>query len=184
MEQFGAPANEQVLVLPLVLKDKVAALVYADAGADGTWIRLRLNCWSWQRVPGWKVISLRKQTQREIVRLRQCPRTHLPSPPVQTVSSFPIPSLATRPSIIAPSVSVEPEPGATAEVVEMPGSGHTAGAAAPAAAADPFAGLSPEDADVPSQGAAFRPACSSMKSKLYNQAKVTEDANIKIFTIE
>src|SRR3979490_3643726 len=36
VEQFGGPANEQVLVLPLVLKDKVAAFVYADAGADGT----------------------------------------------------------------------------------------------------------------------------------------------------
>src|SRR5579863_6258311 len=35
VEQFGGPANEQVLVLPLVLKDKVAALVYADGGDSG-----------------------------------------------------------------------------------------------------------------------------------------------------
>ena len=30
--QFGAPAEDQVLLLPLRLKDKIAALVYADAG--------------------------------------------------------------------------------------------------------------------------------------------------------
>ena len=35
VEQFGGPANEQILLLPLVLKDKVAALLYADGGATG-----------------------------------------------------------------------------------------------------------------------------------------------------
>src|SRR4029078_7821936 len=34
--KFGAPAADHVLVLPLLLKEKVAALVYADAGADGS----------------------------------------------------------------------------------------------------------------------------------------------------
>src|SRR5579864_1906822 len=33
VSQFGAPAEDQVLLLPLRLKDKVAALVYADGGA-------------------------------------------------------------------------------------------------------------------------------------------------------
>src|ERR1700690_2097292 len=33
--QFGAPADDQLLVLPLLLKEKVAALVYVDAGMDG-----------------------------------------------------------------------------------------------------------------------------------------------------
>ena len=32
---FGAPSDDQALILPLLLKDKVAALVYADAGSDG-----------------------------------------------------------------------------------------------------------------------------------------------------
>ncbi|MGB8985189.1 MAG: hypothetical protein WCC37_01015, partial [Candidatus Sulfotelmatobacter sp.] len=35
VDHFGRPANEQVLVLPLALKDKVAALVYADGGDSG-----------------------------------------------------------------------------------------------------------------------------------------------------
>ena len=32
--RFGGPADDRVLVLPLVLKEKVAALVYADAGIE------------------------------------------------------------------------------------------------------------------------------------------------------
>src|SRR5580704_13137483 len=35
VEHFGSPSNEQVLVLPLALKEKVAALVYADGGENG-----------------------------------------------------------------------------------------------------------------------------------------------------
>src|SRR5580700_3254224 len=35
ISQFGAPAQDSVLVLPLRLKDKVAALVYCDAGTAG-----------------------------------------------------------------------------------------------------------------------------------------------------
>jgi hypothetical protein len=34
VKQFGGPANEQIVILPLVLKDKVAALLYADGGAE------------------------------------------------------------------------------------------------------------------------------------------------------
>src|ERR1022692_1742206 len=34
VKQFGGPENEQIMVLPLVLKDKVAALLYADGGAN------------------------------------------------------------------------------------------------------------------------------------------------------
>ena len=35
LNQFGSPAGEARL-LPLILKDKVAALIYADGGSDGT----------------------------------------------------------------------------------------------------------------------------------------------------
>ena len=47
ISQFGAPAEDQVLLLPLHLKDKVAALVYADAGtgAGGKMDAPRSNCW-------------------------------------------------------------------------------------------------------------------------------------------
>jgi len=111
-------------VLPLVLKDKVAALVYADAGADGTMDSAALELLVMATGAWLEVISLRKQTQREIVDSASAPERSLPSPPVQTVSSFSDPFAGHTPKHIAPSVSVEPEPGATAEVVEMPGSGQ------------------------------------------------------------
>src|SRR5580692_9230031 len=34
LQTFGSPASGEVRVLPLLLKDKVAALVYADGGSD------------------------------------------------------------------------------------------------------------------------------------------------------
>jgi len=35
VQRFGAPSDGNVLLLPLVIKSKVAALVYADGGSDG-----------------------------------------------------------------------------------------------------------------------------------------------------
>ncbi|HEY1271887.1 MAG TPA: hypothetical protein VGF08_07875 [Terriglobales bacterium] len=34
IERFGAPADDQCMLLPLLLKEKVAALIYADAGTE------------------------------------------------------------------------------------------------------------------------------------------------------
>ena len=65
--RFGAPADDQVLVLPLLLKEKVAALVYADGGVDGggkmdaaavELLVLATSAWL-------EVASLRKQAQKE-----------------------------------------------------------------------------------------------------------------------
>src|ERR1700751_3060855 len=36
VDQFGGPADEHIIMLPLLLKDKVAALVYADSGLDAS----------------------------------------------------------------------------------------------------------------------------------------------------
>ena len=69
LEQFEAPASGEARLLPLVLKDKVAALVYADSGteADG-----RLDPGSVELLvlatSAWlEVTSLRKQAHREPV---------------------------------------------------------------------------------------------------------------------
>src|SRR3984893_9004971 len=65
--RFGAPADDQVLVLPLLLKEKVAALVYADAGVEGAGkldaaavelLVLATSAWL-------EVASLRKQALKE-----------------------------------------------------------------------------------------------------------------------
>ena len=65
--KFGAPADDQVLVLPLLLKEKVAALVYADSGVEGggkldaaavELLVLATSAWL-------EVASLRKQALKE-----------------------------------------------------------------------------------------------------------------------
>jgi hypothetical protein len=169
VEHFGAPANEQVLVLPLVLKDKVAALVYADGGAtgvlDGTSLEVLVMATS-----AWlEVVSLRKQMQpREVA--EPAPE-RIATAPVQTVSSFADPFASHAPKHI-PAAVPEPEP--VAELVEVASAAHSpSAAAAPAAAADPFAGLSAEDADTHRKAQRFARLLVD-EIKLYNQAKVAE----------
>ena len=123
VKQFGGPENEQIVVLPLVLKDKVAALLYADGGAedllDGPSLEVLVMATS-----AWlEVASLRKQAQKGRGRsamphwngLRRC------AAPVQAVSSFPDPFAAhTLRNIWRPKPAPEPEPEPAAEVVEVP----------------------------------------------------------------
>jgi hypothetical protein len=166
VKEFGAPANEQVLVLPLALKDKVAALVYADGGDSGKLDADALELLVVATSAWLEVTSLRKQVAAredgEMV-------GRIESPPVQTVSSFSDPFAAHAPKHV-PANPVEPEP--ATEVVEV-ASARGASAAAPAAATDPLAGLSPEDADVHRKAQRFARLLVD-EIKLYNQAKVAE----------
>jgi hypothetical protein len=170
VKHFGSPANEQVLVLPLVLKDKVAALVYADGGDEGKLESSALGVLVMATSAWLEVTSLRKQAAAKedasvVSRVETVP------PPVQTVSSFSDPFAAHAPKHVPTAIPTEPEP--AAEVVEV-ASAHTASAAAaPAAAADPWAGLSPEDADVHRKAQRFARLLVD-EIKLYNQAKVAE----------
>lgn len=168
VQQFGAPANEQVLVLPLALKDKVAALVYADGGDSGSLDSDALQLLVITTSAWLEVTSLRKQAAaREDSAMS---RVESPAPPVQSVSSFSDPFASHAPMHVPPSRVAEPEP--AAEVVEV-ASAHAASAAAPAAATDPLAGLSPEDADVHRKAQRFARLLVD-EIKLYNQAKVAE----------
>jgi hypothetical protein len=169
VERFGGPGNEQVLVLPLVLKDKVAAVVYADGGATGTVDGAALELVVLATSAWLEVISLRKQSQaRESM---EAPAVSAPVAPVQTVGSFSDPFAAHSPGHTA-AVAAVPEP--VAEVVEVAAAAHAAAsAAAPAAATDPFAGLSPEDADTHRKAQRFARLLVD-EIKLYNQAKVAE----------
>ena len=67
LEEFGMPASREGRILPLMLKDKVAALVYADSGTAaaglldaGSLELLVLSTSAWLEVN-----SLRKQAQKE-----------------------------------------------------------------------------------------------------------------------
>jgi len=172
ISQFGAPAEDQVLLLPLHLKDKVAALVYADAGTgaggkmDAAALELLVAATS-----AWlEVASLRKQAVKEA---EAGGGEKFEAPPVQTVSSFsdPFAGHAPKHAVAGPVAEEEPATAeATADVVSAPAA-MAAAAAAPAT--DAFAHMSPEDADLHRKAQRFARLLMD-EIKLYNQAKVAE----------
>src|SRR5579863_6599522 len=166
VKQFGGPENEQILVLPLVLKDKVAALLYADGGAGGALDAASLELLVMGTSAWLEVTSLRKQAAKDGGDAAPMPVAAVPVP-VQSASSFSDPFAGHSPKHIAPKAVPVPEP--AAEVVEV--SAHAA--AAPATAADPFAGMSAEDADTHRKAQRFARLLVD-EIKLYNQAKVNE----------
>ena len=169
VKQFGGPENEQVLVLPLVLKDKVAALLYADGGADSLLDSGALEVLVMATSAWLEVASLRKQAQlREVAEPAPMVERPLVAAPVQKVSSYADPFA----SHSSKHISKAPEPEPAAEVVEVATSAASASAAA-APAADPFAGLSAEDADTHRKAQRFARLLVD-EIKLYNQAKVNE----------
>ena len=174
ISQFGAPAEDRVLLLPLHLKDKVAALVYADAGTgaggklDAAALELLVSA-----TGAWlEVASLRKQALKEGA-AEAGASEKFEAPPAQAVSSFSDPFAAHAPKhVVAAPVAVE-EPAmaeATAEVVSAPTS---MAAAAVAPATDAFAHMSPEDAEIHRKAQRFARLLMD-EIKLYNQAKVAE----------
>ena len=178
VEQFGRPANEQVLLVPLVLKDKVAALLYADSGATGAMDASAIELLVMATSAWLEVNSLRKQAQKEPA---EAGYERIPAPvppPVHTLSSFSDPFAAQAPKPVA----ADPVPEPVAEVVEVAAPAQAAvavaSAAAPATAADPHASLSPEDADTHRKAHRFARLLVD-EIKLYNQAKVAEGRRSK-----
>ena len=171
IDRFGGPSNEQILILPLLLKEKVAALLYADGGAEGALDAPSLEILVMATGAWLEVASLRKQTQKDTTESAGPYERPAPPVPVQTVSSFADPFASHTPKHIAPKA---PEPEPVAEVVEVAHAASPgAAASAPAAATDPFAGLSPEDADTHRKAQRFARLLVD-EIKLYNQAKVAE----------
>jgi len=171
VDRFGGPENEQILILPLVLKDKVAALLYADGGSSNLLDASALELLVMATSSWLEVASLRKQALKEITE-SAVERSPAPAP-VQTVSSFSDPFAGHVPKHTAPKA---PEPEPVAEVVEVAAAhaaAASAAASAPAAAADPFAGMSPEDAETHRKAQRFARLLVD-EIKLYNQAKVAE----------
>jgi hypothetical protein len=176
VDRFSGPENEQILMLPLVLKDKVAALLYADGGSENLLDAASLELLVLTTSSWLEVTSLRKQAQKDLGSEAAIAAPPVAAaPPAQTVSSFSDPFAAHTPKHIAP-IAAEPEP-AAAEVVEVVEVAHaataSAAASAPAAAADPFAGMPAEDADTHRKAQRFARLLVD-EIKLYNQAKVAE----------
>lgn len=169
VDHFGSPTDEQLLVLPLALKDKVAALVYADGGDNGKLESDALELLVAATSAWLEVASLRKQLAAK-EDASAASRIESPAPAVQTVSSFSDPFASHAPKHVPASAPVHLE--AAPDVVEVVAA-HASAAAAPAVATDPLAGLSPEDADMHRKAQRFARLLVD-EIKLYNQAKVAE----------
>src|SRR5205823_93308 len=109
VKQFGGPENEQMMVLPLVLKDKVAALLYADGGSGGVLDGPSLEVLVMTTSAWLELVSLRKQAQRDVGDAGPSMERSPVAAPVQTVSSFSDPFAAHTPKHIAPDTASPPE---------------------------------------------------------------------------
>jgi hypothetical protein len=164
ISRVGTPSHEQILLLPLQLKDKIAALVYADSGLDnGAAIDTAALELFVAATSAWlEVASLRKQAAKE----GTAEASHDPAPaPVQSATSFSDPFAGHAPRHVMAAAPAE-----TAEPIVASAS---AAAAAAAPAKDAFAQMSPQDADVHRKAQRFARLLTD-EIKLYNQAKVTE----------
>jgi hypothetical protein len=152
ISKFGHPADGKVLLLPLLLKDKISALVYADAGTEGTTLDVAALDVLVRATSAWlEVISQRKHATKDGV----------PEPEMHVAPAVNDPFAAHAPihSQAQAQIEVEPTPAAA-----------MAAAAASGAATSIPAG---EDGEVHRKAQRFARLLMD-EIKLYNQAKVSE----------
>jgi hypothetical protein len=178
LREVGTPASREALILPLILKDKVAALVYADSGTGaaglldaGSLELLVISTSAWLEVN-----SLRKQAQKE------------PSAPHSDSHGGPAAETLSYAAPVSPAAYVDPFASHPA--------GHARAAAATASAGEassPIQGASLEASAMAGLPHHAPPGASSSSDdeeihrkaqrfarllvdevKLYNQAKVAE----------
>jgi len=163
VSHLGAPKDDRVIVLPLLLKDKVAALVYADAGSNGTLDTSALEMLVLSTSAWLEVSSLRKLSQQGG---EGAPAERAEAAPAATAAApaYPDPFAGHAPKhAMAAAAPASQAPSGGGLAVETP-------AAAPA---DQFAGMSPEDADLHRKAQRFARLLVD-EIKLYNQVKVAE----------
>lgn len=166
LREFGAPGSGEARVLPLVLKDKVAALVYADSGTDsagpmdaGSVELLVLATSAWLEVN-----SLRKLSHRDpAAEVSESPRAAAAAPAPAFNDPFaahtPSHARAAAATAIAQSPAIEAAHAGAGSAVAEPG---------PAAPA-----VSSEDQETHRKAQRFARLLVD-EIKLYNQAKVAE----------
>jgi hypothetical protein len=179
VQDFGKPASGEGRFLPLVLKDKVAALVYADAGTDGdgqldagSLDLLVLSTSAWLEVS-----TLRKQTAHKEPAIDRSESRPVATAEAASVFNDPFAAHAPGHAMAAAAtaevahsapvmtVAAAPEAAAAEEVVPV----------APTAVAEPepSGALSSEDQDIHRKAQRFARLLVD-EVKLYNQAKVAE----------
>jgi hypothetical protein len=176
IEQFRKPADDKVLVLPLMLKDKVAALVYADSGSEaGKMDPVALELLVASTSAWLEVVSLRKQAPKEGGPAMVAERAQAPVP-VQSVSSYVDPFASHAPGHVGVGERSQARPAAAdvsgreSQPEEAP---VVATSAAVATVEVPQTNLTPEDADTHRKAQRFAKLLVD-EIKLYNQAKVAE----------
>jgi len=164
VDRFGSPADENILMLPLVLKDKVAALVYSDSGLesgrklDSAAIELLVMSSS-----AWlELTSVRKQAPREGAPYAESAST----PPMQSPANFSDPFAGHAPRHSAAAAAAPAFEPAPAEMISAPAAAHAEASAGAAV-------MSEEDADTHRKAQRFARLLVD-EIKLYNQAKVAE----------
>jgi hypothetical protein len=164
VSRLGAPKDESVMVLPLVLKEKVAALVYADAGLEGKMDAAALELLVVATSAWLEVVSLRKQAQKD---------GNSVEPTIERAE-------AVRPVQAASAPASDPF---TAHAPKHAMAAAAAAAAAPAMAPQPepiapapsgeFGHLPADDAEAHRKAQRFSRLLVD-EIKLYNQAKVAD----------
>jgi len=175
-DRFDRPANEQMLVIPLRLKEKIAALVYADGGASGTLDAASLELLVMVTGAWLEVASSRKQSLKEDTDStdRQAPVALASNHQDPFAGHAPKHSWPMTPpgDEAAPIQTVVP---ANEPPVEVPAAAHAvaSSAAAAAPAMEASVELSPADAETHRKAQRFARLLVD-EIKLYNQAKVAE----------
>jgi hypothetical protein len=154
ISKFGQPSSSSIALLPLLLKDKVSALIYADGGTQGANLDSVALDVLVKATSSWlEVISQRKQANREgssEPEMHSAPQVNDPfaaHAPLHSAKAQQVPDAA--PAVMAVAA----------------GAGGGAAAAAPA--------MSPEEADIHRKAQRFARLLMD-EIKLYNQAKVAE----------
>jgi hypothetical protein len=167
ISSFGASKDGRVLILPLLLKDKVAALVFSDAGVDEAG-KIDTNALEIlvAATSAWlEVASLRKQTQKEGLADSMGERFD-PASPAPAAPSLPDPFASHAPTHVAAAAAAPAAP-----PVRERASAAAAVAPSLAPVADPQ--MLPDDSDTHRKAQRFARLLSD-EIKLYNQAKVAE----------
>jgi hypothetical protein len=174
-EQFGTPAEDKFVLAPLHLKEKVAAIVYADGGPDTGKLNSDAVELLVAATSAWlEVAALRKQAAKEESESAPADRGEA-APSAHSAPSYNDPFAGHMPHHASPPVhaeTVEPEP-TEPEMAPAAAVASASAAAAPAMAVDPLAQLSPEDAEIHRKARRFARLLMD-EVKLYNQAKVSE----------
>lgn len=151
--KFGAPADGKIALLPLLLKDKISALIYADGGSQAGALDADALDVLVHATGAWlEVISQRKQAQKDgmpEVEMHAAPQTNDPfaaHAPLHSAKAQALP---------------ESEP-----AIAMSAAAASGGASASSS-------LSPEDAEIHRKAQRFSRLLMD-EIKLYNQAKVAE----------